>query len=380
MEYSPQQLEVIGRVLAWHRDEAAPKRLTLGGYAGTGKTTVIKAIVARVGESLVSVAAYTGKAVFVLRSKGLTATTVHKLIYQPAERCASCSEFVAICAANNTRRKASQEPMCPQAGTKIGWARVPKLDAKLIVIDEASMLSSRLMQDVESYGIKVLYVGDHGQLEPVGSDPKLMQAPDLRLEKIHRQAEGSSIIRFAHELRRGAPPQYFRSDAQVRIHHGTPSDLARFDVVLCGFNRARVAVNARVRERRGYRGKLPNPGERVICLRNDAGRGLFNGMLATVMSMSDSGRMAVVDDAGNEYKDLQVQVDQFGRQRTLEPDRDDDETTFWDYGYCLTVHKSQGSEWPNVCVLEQLSAIWSPSRWRYTAATRASATITYCNR
>jgi exodeoxyribonuclease-5 len=377
--------------MRWLDDPAAPMKLTLGGYAGTGKTTVIKAIVNDVGTTKVKVAAFTGKAASVLKSKGVEATTLHRLVYSPSESCVDCGRAPDSCSSTNrsnrTRRenaaKASSRPnysafpLCPQTGTRMGWVRVPSIDAELVIIDEASMLSARLMRDLEMFGIKVLYVGDHGQLEPVGEDPGLMVNPDIRLETIHRQAAGSSIIRFAHQLRRGELPQYSSSDEQLRIHRGVPADLARYDVVLCGFNKTRVHVNRKIRKHRGFSGPLPTVGERVVCLRNDSERGLFNGMQATVTGITAGGEMSVVDDVGTEYGDLPVLPHQFGSEKTLQFDRDED-WTLWDFGYAMTVHKSQGSEWESVCVLEQLAAMWTASRWRYTAATRASDRLTYC--
>lgn len=388
MKYSDEQVAAIERVMSWLHDSDGPQRLTLGGYAGTGKTTVIKALVGRVGKDDVKVCAFTGKAASVLQSKGVDATTMHRLMYSPAETCTACGRSPAACDATNSLnlkirekspRSATGYPLCPQPGTKLGWARVPVIRAELVIVDEASMLSTRLMNDLELFGVRVLYVGDHGQLEPVGDDPRLMADPDLRLETIHRQAAGSSIIRFAHQLRQGAVPQYFGSDHQVRVHRGVPPDIARYDAVLCGFNKTRVSVNAKVRKLRGFSGLLPGPGERVICLRNDSEHGLFNGMQATVTAMTKDGVMSVVDDFGTEYSELPVLAAQFGSERTLQADRDEG-LTLWDYGYCMTVHKSQGSEWDNVCVLEQLASMWSPPRWRYTAVTRAAQRVTYCTR
>lgn len=387
VEYSPEQLAAIAAVMRWVDDPTTSQRLTLGGYAGTGKTTIIKAIVHRLGDRC-SVAAFTGKAAFVLRSKGVDgAMTLHKLMYSPMDLCRSCGMFDSQCNAYNDRcaelqrtnpSRASAHRPCPRIGKKTGWALTATLTVDLVIVDEASMLNRRMMTDLESLGKKVLYVGDHGQLEPVGDDPQLMVSPDLRLEKIHRQAEGSSVIRFAHELRRGGLPQYFKSDPQVTIRNCAPRDISGFDAVLCGYNKTRVQVNARVRKRRGYWGTLPQPSERVICLRNNTDLGIFNGMQATVTGIQGN-RMSVVDDVGTEYSDLLINPHQFGMEKPLKRGLDEDET-LWDFGYAMTVHKSQGSEWANVCVLEQLAPIWSPARWRYTAATRASETITYCAR
>jgi exodeoxyribonuclease V len=56
----------------------------------------------------------------------------------------------------------------------------------------------------------------------------------------------------------------------------------------------------------------------------------------------------------------------------------DKEIVLMDYGYCLTVHKAQGSDWDRVLVKEEVGQSWDARRWRYTAVTRARARLTYC--
>lgn len=377
MQLSREQLAILAAVQEWYFSGAG-KTLTLGGYAGTGKTTIIRELLRAIPDP-VSVCAFTGKAAHVLQSKGVEkATTVHSLIYSPADACARCGQWVSMCQAANRAAAQVGGRRCPADGTTTRFARSDSIGAALIIVDEASMISERLQRDIEGFDARVLYVGDHGQLEPVGAGGDLMRQPALRLETIHRQAEDSQVLRFAHQVRQGGHPSNLGRMAYgpLRIEQGIPEDLGSYDVVLCGFNRTRVAVNRRIRRLRGY-GSGPQPGDRVVCLRNDRELGLFNGMLATIQECSEGAdEIAVVADDGRELGPFECLEAQFGAEKTY---RDVPRgTTLWDYGYCLTTHKSQGSEWPSVCVLEQIMPLWDPARWRYTAATRASERLTYC--
>lgn len=393
IEYSAEQHAAIDAILAW-LDDPDRDELALGGLAGTGKTTIVREVVQQCRRSA-AVLAFTGKAAHVLRTKGVEdARTIHSTIYQVLDACRDCRMSPEACEARRTyisglhaEAKESGEPPprelpCPATGTTTRYRLVDFIPFDLIIVDEASMLSRRVADDLRSFGKKLLFVGDHGQLEPIGADAEIMDNPDVRLEAIHRQAAGSPVVQFAHALRRGIDPTRIqvvdpRADL-LRLRRGLPSNAelaGGFDMILCGFNETRIAVNRRIRNLRGFHARTPQPGEPVICLRNKAKVGLFNGLLARVEE-AERGRISVTTEDGREIEGLAYVDEQFGAPRTLvDEDRD---LALFDYGYCITVHKSQGSEWPRVCVLEQLAPMWSAERWRYTAATRASHELTWC--
>jgi exodeoxyribonuclease-5 len=372
---SPDQAAAVDAVLHWFNDGDAI-RFALGGFAGTGKTTIVKYIVRAVGSG-VAVCAFTGKAAYVLRQKGVDACTMHTLIYQRkaiCERCGMPSDEI----------DANPDHWCPHANISVEFVRKTLLPYRLVIVDEASMISRALMDDLESFGVPVLYVGDHGQLEPIGDNPGIMMKPNVRLEQIHRQAEGSEILALAHLVRGGKAPATTGPRARVVSASTMPRDAHEYDIVLCGYNRDRVAVNNWLRRKHERFGSTPVPGDRVVCLRNDHELGIFNGMLATVEEartrQSSTGReipvLDVVDDVGARFEGLAYEPSQFGAEATLRDVRK--EKTLWDFGYALTVHKSQGSEWKRVLVLEQISPKWTAARWRYTAVTRAADEIVYC--
>jgi len=325
----------------------------------------------------VRVCAPTGKAAAVLRNKRVDASTLHRLIYQPQTFCTLHGIQSGEKDGDKKRCSICHRPL------KVNWVRVPLIDADLVIVDESSMLNLTMVEDVEALASKILYVGDHGQLEPIGKDPGIMTSPDIRLEQIHRQAAQSGIIQLAHHMRRGSGPlnwsQGESGDARVvRIRKLVPQILKQFDVILCGYNKTRKDVNASIRKFRGFKDPLPEPGERIICLQNDSDLGIYNGLLVNVQARRESDgypKYDLIDEVGNEYYDIPVHPDQFAEEKKIE---------MWskgiglfDFGYALTTHKSQGSEWDSVAVIEQIARAWNPARWRYTAATRAAKRLEY---
>lgn len=217
--------------------------LTLGGYAGTGKTTLI-AQLAEEWEG-VAVMAYCGKAANVLRAKGVMANTIHSQIYVP--------------------RKSN--------GGTIRFQKRRSLDGvETIIVDEASMIDHITFIDILSFGLPVLFVGDHGQLEPIGTSANLMGNPDLRLEKIHRQAADNPILRLATAFREGRDAPYWE-DPRGRlsiVKHGEFEERVSPEIqMICGMNKTRIKINAIVRKKRGLNQTLVAPGEKLICLQNN---------------------------------------------------------------------------------------------------------------
>lgn len=354
LELSTDQQVALDAILEWRaggaqRDDPC---LTLGGYAGTGKTTLIVHLAQEWPG--VAVAAFCGKAAHVLRAKGVDARTVHGLIYVPAKKADGTTRF--------RRRR------------HLGAVQT-------LIIDEASMIDHVTFHDLLAFGLPVLFVGDHGQLEPIGTNPGLMANPRLRLEKVHRQALDNPILRLATAFREGRPtPRWSDPKGRLRVvGRGEFDRLVASDrQILCGFNRTRHRVNARVRALLGRRG-LVAPEEKLVCLRNNKNWGIFNGQQLTALRIVHEGRRVI---------DLEVRTDdkrsfvlpalrqQFGHD--LVGDYQAQKVALLDYGYCLTAHKAQGSEWRDVLALEEIHSSWDARRWRYTVATRAKERLVYC--
>lgn len=367
VQLSPDQMHAHTRIYDWFAEDEK-QTLSLGGYAGTGKTTIISHILNSLETKRgVKVLTPTGKASHVLRSKGVKAQTIHSSIYNTTtykEKGKTCLDFE--------------------------WRPVIEGgNPDLFIVDEASMVSTDVYEDLLKYNIPILWVGDHGQLEPVGENPKLMENPEIKLEKIHRQAADNPVLVFAHNLRNGATikdaADGLHGDGRLRVvptleeaHmtsvSGSPPQ------ILCGFNRTRYAINRDIRTQKGNRTDVPVVGDRVICHRNYRKEGLFNGMMGTIVNhVWDGGDNFVTadfqpDDTDTLYRELRMSKREFNGKDQYAGYG----TMLFDYAYALTTHKSQGSEWSNVWVIdEQAPKLWSPERWRYTAATRAIHHLTF---
>lgn len=317
----------------------------IGGYAGTGKTTVAKHIAVELENGLFC--AFTGKAAYRLREKGLDGTTtIHRTIY----------DYV---------------PEIEKFELK------HEVGGDYFLIDEGSMISRELWNDLTSFNKPMLLLGDPGQLEPIGGDPELMHKADIVLSQIHRQAEGCGIIQFATDIRLGQFTDGVYPDVEI-FHNAKPKvcDLEWADIVLCGFNRTRTICNDYVRNLRGHKGVLC-PGEKVIVLRNNMRYGVFNGQILTVNEIVKINDLAVTAKCQTD-DDIAITlpfINCFGKKA---PNFYGNELVLADYGYCITTHKSQGSEWDKVVVIdEQSPKLWDARRWRYTAITRAAKELRY---
>lgn len=380
IELSSDQKAALDAIMDWIGTDNPT--LTMGGLAGTGKSTLMSTVVQNY-HGRVAVCAYTGKAAHVLRTKGVkNACTIHSLIYEPVTTCTNCQMIVEdLGEGHGSKKPRCKRTGCEDAKSETTFEKVISLPFDLIIVDEASMVSTKIYEHLMSFGIQVLFVGDHGQLEPIGKNPGLMLEPQIRLDKIHRQAEGSAILRFAHHVRNHGKPETFGQDAVVIESTTVPKNAHEFDVVICGRNTTRVAINTLIRKARGYTTKMPVPGETVICLRNSKKHNIFNGMLAEVVEIRMDDRVShpQIDirlDDGQVRRNIRFEPEQFGQPDTL--DDVHRRIALFDYGYCLTAHKSQGSSWDSVLVVERIHPDTSAARWRYTAATRAKHKLVWC--
>ena len=219
----------------------------LFGYAGTGKTTLVKHIAEGV-DGKVLFAAFTGKAACVMRSKGChSASTIHSLIYRARESGEETPSFEL-------------------------WNDAPASKAKLIIIDECSMVDAELARDLMSFGVPLLVLGDPAQLPPISGGGYFTDAePDAMLTEVHRQAQDDPIVRLSMEIRAGnslTQGQYGETQV-VRRDALDPKRVLDADQVLVGRNVTRRAYNARLRERRGFTDALPMAGDKLVCLRNN---------------------------------------------------------------------------------------------------------------
>ena len=358
VEWSPQQDEALIAVAKWIKDKSGPQVFRLFGWAGTGKST----LAVHLGQDVKTVkyAAFTGKAALVMRKRGCKgAQTIHSLIYTLISEKEGEPRFVL-------------DPESPAA------------DADLIVIDEVSMVDEQLGRDLLSFGVKVLVLGDPFQLPPVqGAGFFTAEEPDIMLTEIHRQAADNPIIRLSMDVREGGYLERGRyGESLVVGREDVDRDaVLEADQVLVGRNKTRLQYNDRLRELRGLPFHEPVEGDRMVCLRNNPRKRLLNGQIwiVTEVSRKANGKYSLLlgaDEVKGEAKVLTHKAFFSGEEDAMSwPERRQfDEFTF---GYCLTVHKAQGSQWDNVYLFDESFVFREErARWLYTGITRAAEKIT----
>jgi exodeoxyribonuclease-5 len=329
---------------------------TLGGYAGVGKSSLVSYLLQIFNRY--AVCAYTGKAANVLRNKGCSASTIHSLIYQPFKE--------------------------PDGTVTFHLKQRHELDVDGFFVDEASMVSQEQDADLRSFGLPIVYVGDHGQLPPVGNDFNIMSKPMYCLETIHRNA--GTIAQFCEWVRKGHSPRSFPDKANVgkKVKFLKPWDLTNkvlieVDQMICAFNKTRIEYNTKTRNALGFT-ELLHLDERIMCLRNNRKAGVFNGMQGTVTNFYTNKKrhFLEMESNGMDYEFIRYDPKQFNQEK-LVTDYSKDGPLPFDYAYCVTCHKAQGDEWGKVLVMEQVCKGWDHNRWCYTAASRAKDTLLWCS-
>ncbi len=276
--------------------------------------------------------------------------------------------------------------------------------AKLIVCDEASMVGSRMAADLMSFGVPILAMGDPGQLPPVKDEEGLTAGtPDYFLSEIHRQAADNPIIWLSKLAREG-------KDLPLGKHGDTVEVLPRkkydpildFDdrpMFLCGTNKTRWRINQMLREEFGFsedaRDRIgPQRGEPLIICKNVKDQPeLVNGAECVALSSHpylEKGEsrfeLSFEDEQGATHADKQVFQglfeEHFSRRAggfscsSSEAYRARKRSIQIDWGFCITTHKSQGSQWADVVVIDESTVFGEDmDRHLYTSVTRAAETL-----
>lgn len=416
MNWSGQQDKALMEVSDWMDDPDRPT-FYLAGYAGTGKTTLARHF-AENTNGLVLFAAFTGKAASVLAAKGCEgARTLHSILYEVGEADRSklreleqrLRTILAMKPVDDTHR-VSLLRQADEIENKIKLERKrtagPRFslnsestlkEAELLILDECSMVDNKLAEDVLSFNKKVLVLGDPAQLPPVrGTGYFTSRRPDVLLTEIHRQARDNPIIRAATALREHRPIPFgdwgavrHLSKNEIDKYEFIPNRVKDGSQVLCGFNKSRRGINITVRRSMGNHSRYPVNGEQLVVLRNDRELGVLNGVLCTASGdaepdMDDDCHMIRLDYEGHIVPT--TPMDRVPFDIYLKPELEKHYSPGMhphllqcDWGYALTVHKSQGSEWNDVTLYDdgfgsrQQGLRW---KWLYTGATRAMDRLT----
>jgi exodeoxyribonuclease-5 len=322
---------------------------TVHGLAGTGKTTLLGHVARQYDHD--ALCCPTGKAASVLRAKiGLNASTIHAYFYK----------LLRAGIDDGGRERLTFAPRHD------GGA----LSGELVLVDECSMVPHWIGAQLIRTGAKVIAVGDPGQLPPVRGR-RFFTEPDTELRKIHRQAWESPIIRQAMAVRYGKPYRSDGPDFQI-ARSITKAQLVDADVVLCWRNETCSKINGLCRRLAGHTSPCPEAGEPLLCLKNAPRYGIWNGgiyLAAANCRPGDTEISLVVDGEIITVPDVLF----CGQDSTGSFEAE--ATTRFNFGYCLTVHKAQGSEWPRVLLIDDYHTSRHRREWLYTGLTRAAQSI-----
>lgn len=383
MELTPKQQE--GLKIALERHKANEKYTVISGYAGTGKSTLVKFIIDAldVDQDKVAYATYTGKAAEVLRKKGNpNAMTLHKLLYDSIPR---------------------------QGG---GFIRIPKkmLEYKIIVVDEVSMVPKSMVDMLLNHRVYVIFLGDPFQLPQIDKKEThtLLDKPHIFLDQVMRQAAESEIIQLTMKIRNGEQIDFMNGKEVIIAPKASlvTGHLTWADQIICATNASRISLNNQMREILGYSGVLQS-GEKIVIKRNywdccnDNGDALVNGSVGTIVNPFES-FIRLPSYVKNDRRDLPIITGEFisddGQSfGNIDFDKDfllkEEPCVDWrvsyqlgklkpkigdilpkqaTYGYCITGHSAQGSQWKSVLVIEEAFPFdrIEHARWLYTCCTR----------
>lgn len=410
-----QQDEAVSSIKGWYRDLDKPV-FYLGGLAGTGKSTLISPIIDALNLNLDDIAliAPTGMAAQVVRDKlakwdvHTNTSTIHKAIYQPKpskpdiilKQIAAIKAKLALSPANHYLLAQLQvlETNLERAYDvhDLRFALNPEasiMSKKLIIVDESSMVGMDVAEDLKSFDVPIVAIGDPGQLRPVGDSPGLcVGKADYLLTEIHRQAQDNPIISYSHLVRRGVQMPHGDYGKLKIIRPGDDHFTCAPDreaQIIVGMNKTRWEITRVLRLMNGYETDAPQIGEPLmICKNSREHTSLVNGTLVTSTANHpelERGRAAthinIKDMDGKSYKlkcfqgVLEENTAQLKGYSSAEKGiayRARKDLEHIDFGWVLTCHKAQGSSWKQVIVHDESRVFQEDAtNWLYTAATRA---------
>lgn len=338
-------------------EKQIPRReyLSLQGYPGTGKTYIIALLseYLGLGPDEIVYAVFTGKATSVLAfkvSREISVVTIHKLIYD-VDTGSAALKFIKK-------------------------DRLDK-DYKLIIIDEQSTVNKSMMNDLFSFGIPIIIAGDYGQLPPIGEETTYLREPDYVLDQILRQHENSYIHKVCRKIMQGwqLKPIKFHDIEIIDMDHFKEEYYFECDQIISGTNETKDMINKKVRQLKKKYDNLPEPGERLICTKNNwniliDGRPLVNGMTGKVLKVRNT--------ADSDYFIIQFQPDYSECNAAIKVSREyfnginnKNNYEWFEWGYCINAYKSQGSEYDTVLLFADNMPKHIMNRFLNTGISRA---------
>ena len=390
IEFTKCQQNALPTIYKWFKSADSKQVFRIFGYAGCGKSFIVNYAIEQLGiDKLndVKYATYTGKSALVLRKRLLPATTIHKLIYTPIE------EIEKIVMDDGTvkikRRTKFVKKTCLDA------------NIKLIVIDECSMVDEKIWNDLLSFNIPLIVLGDSGQLPPLrGKSPITAEEPDVFLDEIVRQSADNPIIYLSMLARQGKDiplGDYGDGISVITKDDFFDDHLLTAEMVITTTNDLRDELNTYIRqELLGRTAPLPVEGDKLICRKNNwdevlNGIPLVNGLVGKVVN----GPVEVCDYntdlfamnfrpegfKNKQFEGLECNVKMFSpisakERKDIIGNRYELGNKF-EYGYAITTHLSQGSQAEEVLYYyEPFGNAEFRRQLLYTGITRAEKELT----
>lgn len=377
--------------------QAEPPIFRLFGLAGCGKTTCSVAFKSLGLRPLY--VSFTNRAVSVLVSKGCyPARTLHSILYdcmdgEPELAVSEEAQRQAYLDAALAGVPVEERPPLPTVKkNEMGWKLRDVRDLleivaghDCIVVDEASMVGKKMGKDLYLLGLPIFGIGDPGQLKPVGDDPFFSpKSPDVLLTEVLRT--DGDILDLASFVRRGGSFLDMPPGQDYEVTKKAKPEWFDVDQVLCGIHAKRRELNKHVRKLRGYCGIVPNVGEKLCVVTNHKVHDMTNGSLWIVEKVHQQGDYAIMNlveyaprkkpEELERREDIPLHLSclaQDIKDKNEMPIEVRPNSILATWGYAITVHKSQGSEWNTVLLFDDSPVFRGEERnWKYTGATRAA--------
>ena len=422
-----QQSIAADRIEDWYNTykQSGKQIYVLSGYAGTGKTTLLNYLIKKtlkIKPTQVAFATPTGKAAAVLIQKGCPATTIHRLIYSAVEH-----EFETVI--NGKTIKGRKIDFVKRKS--IGNYKLIILDEISMInkkiMEDLLSYGIPILATGDIGQLPAIAAESHN----------LLENPDYNLTEVVRQAKDNAILEVATRAREGRPIAFGDyNDGEVLVIDKNMLTSKQFttylleaDQVICGRNTTRVKLNKLIRQLKGYTDNLPHDGEKLICELNNYEidfndeYSLVNGMGGYVTDfkiIDESLKLAVVtftpDFINCPVKNILTEYNVFETnsykyekhqnvyfmfdgsyrlQRNIYKDGSVSDALYkkqireeflakkkaiatfminqFNFGYAITCHKAQGSQWDYVVVIDEHNTFGKDGdKWLYTVITRAA--------
>lgn len=367
------------------------------GVPGAGKSVVLMEIIQKLGLDILTEVApmsFTGTASLVMRMKGfINAKTAHSWIYHvyavPLEDDNG----------NTVMDKLLNVPiMIPR------FMRVSKLDdnIQLVVIDEGFCLPKKVGDNIREFGKKILVCGDQNQLPPVGDDPAFLTSGNIyHLTQCMRQMGREDISFIAGRAGMGLPllNGYHGNSLVINRNALTDDMLLWADIIICGTNKTRDEINARVRALKGYTSDLPQYGEKVVARSNNWLEGvelsngteinITNGLVCKVLSQPDVSTYDGEQFSMTIAPELAPNAIFFNTRCNYKHMISDCKTrdairrnkyskgNMFEFAYAITTYLSQGGQWHKVVYIEEYMRGDIQKAMNLVGASRADTSLIY---